>query len=103
MSPDDGITWPIKHHTAAKHEILTYYLKAWFPILARVPKRLLYVDGFAGPGEYDGGEIGSPILVLRLVAEHALLSKLTQPGMDLVFMFIEEREDRAKNLQLTGC
>jgi len=28
---------------------------------------------------------------------------LTQPGMDLVFMFIEEREDRAKNLQLTGC
>jgi len=94
-----GTIWPLEPHTKAKHEILRYYLGAWFPILASVYLRLLYVDGFAGPGEYKGGEDGSPIIALKVARDHALKHKLTRSGMDLVFLFIEKDEERYQNLQ----
>jgi hypothetical protein len=49
----------------------------------------LYIDGFAGPGEYQGKEPGSPVLALQVVTEHSLLPRLSRPGMELVFVFIE--------------
>ncbi len=54
---------PIQPHTQAKHHILKYYLDEWFPILGRARGSLRYIDGFAGPGEYEGGEDGSPIMI----------------------------------------
>lgn len=56
--------WEIEPHTKAKHEILTRYLDAWFPILASWSERVLFIDGFAGPGSYKSGEPGSPRLAL---------------------------------------
>src|SRR5437016_1710637 len=65
-------TWPADPHTLAKHAILQRYLQAWFPILTRqasslahqyksAPRReILFIDGFAGPGEYTNGKEGSP-------------------------------------------
>jgi three-Cys-motif partner protein len=94
-----GTIWPLEPHTKAKHEILKYYLGAWFPILASVHLRLLYVDGFAGPGEYQGGEDGSPIIALKVARDHALKHKLTRSGMDLVFLFVEKGEERHRNLE----
>lgn len=84
MSDKLGTTWDIEPHTEAKHEILRYYLGAWFPILGRRQHRLLYVDGFAGPGEYKGGKDGSPIIALKVVQDHLLKAKLVRPGMELV-------------------
>ena len=92
-------TWPIEPHTQAKHEILRYYLGAWFPILASVYLRLLYIDGFAGPGEYSKGEDGSPIIALKVAKNHVLKHKLTRPGMDLIFLFIEKDKARYQNLE----
>lgn len=92
-------TWPIEPHTQAKHEILRYYLGAWFPILASVYLRLLYIDGFAGPGEYSKGEDGSPIIALKVAKNHVLKHKLTRPGMDLIFLFIEKDKARCQNLE----
>jgi len=99
MSMELGTVWEITPHTKAKHEILRYYLGAWFPILASVHFRLLYVDGFAGPGEYKGGEDGSPIVALKVARDHALKHKLSHPRMDLVFLFIENDEARYQNLE----
>ncbi len=99
MSNGLGTIWEIPPHTKAKHEILRYYLGAWFPILASIHLRLLYVDGFAGPGEYKGGEDGSPIIALKVAQGHALKHKLTRKGMDLVFYFIEKEEARYQNLE----
>jgi three-Cys-motif partner protein len=99
MTEKLGTIWPLEPHTKAKHEILKYYLGAWFPILASVHLRLLYVDGFAGPGEYKGGEDGSPIIALKVARDHALKHKLTRSGMDLVFLFIEKDEARCQNLK----
>jgi three-Cys-motif partner protein len=47
------------------------YLEPWFAILSHGGfPRVVYVDGFAGPGRYSGGEDGSPIVALKALAAH---------------------------------
>ena len=93
MAVPHNTTWSIEPHTAAKHQILRKYLDAWLPIL-RTYNRKMYVDGFSGPGQYTGGEPGSPIIALE-----AALSHHANLGGELVFLFIEERDDRAEHLK----
>ena len=50
--------WPLEPHTTGKHLVLRAYLNAWLPILSSGNSRVLFIDGFAGPGEYAGGEEG---------------------------------------------
>lgn len=99
MSGREPTVWAIEPHTKAKHEILSYYLRGWFPILASVPQRMLYIDGFAGPGEYIGGQDGSPILALKVALEHRLIHKFQSPGAELVFIFVESDKARWENLE----
>ena len=91
--PDETI-WELQPHTRAKHQILRKYLDAWFPILARYNSRILYIDGFSGPGRYSGGEIGSPIIALESARTH----RANLAG-EWNFLFVEERKDRAENLR----
>ncbi|MEX1253046.1 MAG: three-Cys-motif partner protein TcmP [Dehalococcoidia bacterium] len=86
--------WPIEPHTEAKHAILRKYLGAWLPIMTSISSRVLYVDGFAGPGRYTGGEEGSPLIALRAALEHP--KRITT---EVVFVFIEKDESRAAHLQ----
>jgi three-Cys-motif partner protein len=44
--------WEIEPHTIAKHEILRRYLGAWFVIMGQTNRRIIYLDGFCGPGRY---------------------------------------------------
>ena len=74
--------------------ILEKYLQAWFPILAKGNRRLIYYDGFAGPGVYSKGEEGSPLIALDAAKSY----NNYQPDTELVFVFVEEREDRAAAL-----
>jgi three-Cys-motif partner protein len=55
---------------------------------------ILYVDGFAGPGEYSGGEDGSPIIALdtALAYRPPLRAKVH-------FLFVEKDADRADHLR----
>ena len=64
--------WEAEPHTLAKHGILKTYLEAWAAILGRshLGPELLFVDGFAGPGQYLRGEPGSPIVALNSILEH---------------------------------
>ena len=94
MSAPTSTIWPIELHTKAKHEILRRYLGAWFPILARWNGRIIYIDGFAGPGEYEGGEPGSPVIALDVAATHRL-----QLSVEVKFLFIEEDKERKDYLR----
>lgn len=89
--------WPLEDHTAAKHDILRGYLGAWFPIMAqRQPgSRIVYIDGFAGPGVYDNGQPGSPLLALERLVGHPRFPLWTN---EFVFMFIEADEERYASL-----
>ena len=60
-------SWDLAPQTAAKLQGLNTYLRTWFPILSRGRNfdRIIYIDGFAGPGHYRQGEAGLPIVALK--------------------------------------
>ena len=92
--PSRDTLWPIEPHTQAKHQILLKYWQAWLPIMATWNGRLLYIDGFAGPGEYLRGELGSPIIALNAAIEHR-----ANINAEVMFLFIEADQQRAEHLQ----
>src|SRR5688572_6617566 len=89
--PDEPV-WQVEPHTLKKHEILRRYLEGWFPILGTGQRRVVYLDAFAGPGVYTGGEPGSPIVALTALLEHSALPRLRD--CEFVFIFLEPRQDR---------
>jgi three-Cys-motif partner protein len=91
-------------HTKAKHQILEGYLKRWFTILGKQAnkigssRRLLYVDGFAGAGEYENSVPGSPLVAIRAAIGSA------DPAIPIRIHLIEKRPDRAQHLtRLLAC
>jgi three-Cys-motif partner protein len=94
MAAPKETIWKLDPHTKAKHEILRNYLQAWFPILSTWHGRIIYYDGFAGSGRYEGGEIGSPLIAIEVAKDHR--AKLAS---ELVFIFIEKETVRAEHLQ----
>ncbi len=97
---NDNVLLTMAEHTRAKHRVLTEYLKAWFPILATFDNRIIFLDGFAGPGEYNDPEhsVGSPIIAIQTALNHRLFqSKLSQK--EIIFIFVEKSEARADYLR----
>src|SRR5215467_3847455 len=94
MSKSLGTIWPLEPHTAKKHAILRRYFEAWLPILANSNGRVVYIDGFAGPGVYSGGEDGSPVIVLKAARDHKY-----KPASELYCLFVEAEERRHAHLK----
>lgn len=90
---------PIQPHTQAKHHILEYHLKEWFPILGSAHPVLRYIDGFAGPGEYAGGEPGSPIISLLTVLEHRGFASFEANGGRMEFLFVDRNPEFYQHLK----
>ncbi len=88
--------WHYDLHMAVKHSILTYYLKIWVPHLAKTRRPLAYVDGFAGRGIYPGGELGSPLLALKVMADYA---GRIDPSQRFDCYFVEKDDDNFGNMQ----
>ncbi len=88
----------IQPHTTAKHHILRYYLNEWFPILGRAHGSLRYIDGFAGPGEYEDGESGSPLIALHTIWRHIRFESFSKEGKNVDFLFVERDPDYFENL-----
>lgn len=95
MGTTKDTVWELDPHTLAKHEILRRYLGAWFPILGRYNQRIVYIDGFCGPGRYAGGEPGSPLIALDQALSHG--DRLKRNA--LTFLFLDERADRIEHLK----
>lgn len=91
----EEIVWKIEPHTEAKHEILQRYLEAWLPIMSKYSPRIIYLDGFAGPGVYLGGEDGSPVIALQTAIKHPLRAQF----QEIIFFFTERVGSRAKMLE----
>ena len=94
MATPKETLWELDPHTKAKHEILRRYLAAWFPILGTDHRRINYIDGFSGPGRYKNGEVGSPVIAITAASSHP-----KSTAGEIVFWFIEEREDRLAHLK----
>src|SRR5437667_12900872 len=88
--------WQLEPHTRGKHLVLKGYLDAWFVIMGRWNGRILFIDGFAGPGEYEGGEPGSPLIALQSLRDH---SSRHLVSAEVRFLFIEKDPPRAEHLR----
>lgn len=91
--------WTRQPHTKAKHDILERYLGAWFGIFghSRYDQRVVVLDGFAGPGRYDDGEAGSPILALNTLLDHNAFNNFNDT--EFMFLFNEYDSNRFSHLQ----
>jgi three-Cys-motif partner protein len=94
MAEPKETIWEIEPHTQAKHEILSRYLDAWFPILASWNTRVLFIDGFAGPGTYKGGQPGSPLLAVEAARKRQNLLR----DSTVMFLFNEHKKARHDEL-----
>lgn len=96
--PPQPTTWDLEPHTKAKHELLRKYLGAWYPIMASAEKKVAFIDGFAGPGVYRGGEPGSPIVAISALVEHTSFQKMA--STKFLFAFVDEDLRRTASLQV---
>ena len=94
--PPRTTVWTLDDHTRGKHLVLQSYMDAWLPIILSQYDRALFVDAFAGPGEYQNGEPGSPTIAMRALTNHAHKGALTG-RMD--YIFIEKEENRYTHLR----
>src|SRR5580700_5685390 len=103
MSKRLPVVWDAEPHTIAKIAILKAYLNAWFRILGmkRPGQKILYVDGFAGPGRYGNYDEGSPLAAVR-TAERTV-KDLGQKFLakELHCAFIENHAERFEVLSET--
>ncbi|MFF0149172.1 three-Cys-motif partner protein [Amycolatopsis sulphurea] len=84
--------WQLEPHTKAKHDILRRYLHGWFPVLSRYNGRIIFLDGFAGPGVYKEGEPGSPKVALEALLQHRY--DLAKNNCEFLLVFNEQDPDR---------
>jgi len=95
--PEESI-WPLEQHTKAKHELLRRYLAAWFAILGvQWNPKVVFLDGFAGPGVYANGEPGSPLVALSTLVNHSYFGRWD--STEFVFLFIEKDAERYSSLE----
>lgn len=97
MATPKGTLWPRDGHTGAKHDLLRRYLQAWLPILLARNTRVTYAEGFSGPGVYDKGEPGSPVVALRTFCQYP--DALSLPNREAHLVFVEEMPKRAARLE----
>lgn len=96
--------WKLDDHTKGKHDVLEEYLKAWYPILMNSKRgrskriRVVFIDAFAGPGEYVGGERGSPVIAMDSLRLRPDVAALTQAA-SVTFVFIEKNKKREAHLR----
>ena len=95
--PPRTTTWPLEQHTRGKHMVLKNYMGAWLPILTSWNERVLFIDAFAGPGEYSNGEPGSPVIALRALIDHRARNQIRN---EVNYLFIEQNEARSKHLEV---
>jgi three-Cys-motif partner protein len=76
------IPWVIEEQTKVKHQLLKNYINPWMAILFsqqekyKFPQKLLYFDGFSGPGIYFEDDkkgttcFGSPLIVADIANKY---------------------------------
>lgn len=95
--------WKAEPHTVAKIALLSAYLKAWLSILGtsrfRRGQEILYVDGFAGPGEYTNHPTGSPIAAVEAATSVLNTHGAKWTAGDVYCAFVDQDTDRIENLR----
>jgi three-Cys-motif partner protein len=98
-----AVLWQREDHTQAKHDLLRGFFDKWVSVhsgyFARQGTGLVRIyDGFAGPGVYEGGEPGSPLILMRALGAHPHMAERWR-AVRYDFQFVEKHAGRAASLQ----
>src|SRR6266571_1095114 len=93
--------WIMREHTKVKLELLEKYLRGWIPILGKYHFRVLYVDGFAGRGQYTEVEGGSKITDGSPIRAMRVAQSMKMRVREFVAIFIERDMGNYVNLRKT--
>jgi three-Cys-motif partner protein len=96
LHDDSPEKWKYKEHTRVKHEILSKYLEGWSKILGK-SHNLNIFDCFAGRGRFSDGEEGSPLVIIKTIAE--IREKMGRPK-EASCIFIEKNDSNFQNLKV---
>ncbi|WFE36964.1 three-Cys-motif partner protein TcmP [Micromonospora sp. WMMD998] len=91
MSANDEFFRSKKAAAVLKHGILKRY-PVVFASKTGQGNPIVFLDGYAGRGEYDGGEPGSPLLLSRC-------AEFVQGFRDVLAFFVEQDPDSYANLE----
>ncbi|MFC0503616.1 three-Cys-motif partner protein TcmP [Micromonospora costi] len=91
MSANDDFFKSRKAAAVLKHGILKRY-PVVFASKTGQGNPIVFLDGYAGRGEYEGGEPGSPLLLSRC-------AEFVQGFRDVLAFFVEQDPDNFVNLQ----
>lgn len=94
------VLWKLELATAAKHHLYKRYFDAWWPIMLQPggwPK-VTFLDAFAGPGRYEGGEEGSPVFTLDRLLNHTAVGRMGLSRQRVQLVFIEKDPARYEHL-----
>lgn len=78
-----------------KHGILSRYPRVFATMAGKRTGRVVYFDGYAGPGRYEDGSPGSPMLAVETAAATAKWDR------DIELLFVEKNPAFAANLEAT--
>lgn len=101
MAKPFPVPWTAESHTLVKHQVYSRYLAKWLPIMMQgFNGDVTYAEGFAGPGIYEGGEPGSPVIAVKTLVGNP---RLRASGKRIRFLFVDAdkrcAELLAKNLE----
>ena len=82
-----------------KDELLGCYFKPYISKILHTYKPLLYVDCFAGKGQFDDGQPGSPIIALDIIAECLEQTATKRSKISSNFIDLNYSEELAENLK----
>lgn len=99
MSKDNSDFFEAKSEwSKIKDSLLAYYLPPYVSKILMTHKPLIYVDGFAGPGQFKDGNEGSPLIASRIIDERLLASNAVCPKVLKIFIETEHCEQLRDNL-----
>lgn len=90
MPPPTGTLWRSEPRTLLKHQVYRWYLHCWMGKICQTFRTSTIVDCFAGPGFYEDGPDGSPIVIANTFLEHSRRASFNL----LHLMCLEKRPDR---------
>lgn len=92
-----------KKWSFVKDDLLAHYLKLYFSKILRTGRPTILIEGFAGKGKFDDGNIGSPIIALNIANKAVIACKRNHRGIKCHFIEKKYAVELEENLSGYNC
>lgn len=88
-----------KEWSKVKDELLGCYFKPYVSKILHTYRPLIYVDCFAGKGKFEDGNVGSPLIALKIIDECLANTTMQNAQIEATFIDLNYAEDLKENLK----